>query len=74
MTGMQPLHPRRDCNGRIELVAYQESGGAGLLGMLTKMPCTSMLASQQCGPTTHFLSTQFKTTRLSCHNETFLMF
>lgn len=42
MTDMQPLHPCQDCNGHIELVAYQESGGAGLLGVLTEMPCTGM--------------------------------
>lgn len=36
MTGMQPLHPWHDRNGRVELVGYQESGAAGLLGTLTK--------------------------------------
>lgn len=53
VTGMQPLHPWHDCDGCIELVAYQESGAARLLGTLTET-CTGMLAPQQCSPTIHF--------------------
>lgn len=74
MTGMQPPHPWHDCNGCIEFIACYESGGAGLIGALTKTPCTGMLTSGQCSPTTSFSSIQFKTTSLSYHSETFFIF
>lgn len=74
MTGMQPPHPWHDCNGCIEFIAYYESGGAGLLGALTKTPCTGMLTPGQYSPTTRFSRRQFKTTSLSCHSETFFVF
>jgi len=42
VTGILPLHPWHVCDGRAELVAHQESGGAGAL---MEMPRTDMSAS-----------------------------
>lgn len=72
MTGMQPPHPWHDCDGYTEFIAYYESGEAGLLDALTKTPCTGMLTAGQHSP--RFSRILFKTTRLSCHSETFFIF